>query len=215
MALAITAGLALLYLAVPRTVSGIITAGSFRTLQDIEMGGAINEEALVALVESRRQAAGWVESGRHWSDLALAEFMLADKDGTGGDRDRILLASDSLAFALALSPADPHAWTRRAYAEMLLNGPSGVAASALVMSVLTARYEPDLMFVRLELCLLSWSHFSVGDRSFVLDQIRLAWRQSPDRLLNLAANTGRLDVVRDAFAGYTGELASMERRLAR
>lgn len=215
MAIAFAASLALLYLAVPRTVAGFITAPSYRTLQDIQKGGAIDDAALVSLVESRRRAAGWVESGRYWSDLAMAEFLLADTGGASGDRNRIMLASYSLEAALALSPADPHGWTRRAYAELLLNGPSEVTASALVMSVLTARYEPDLMFVRLELCLLSWPHFSLEDRELVEDQISLAWRQSPDRVLDLAAVVGGLSVVRGALAGSPDSLAEMERRLER
>lgn len=213
MALAFAAGLGLIYLAVPRTVAGFITRPGFQTLRDIQMGGEIDEEALVALVESRRRAAGWVESGGLWSDLAVAQFMLAENGDAGGDRERIRQASDALEISLALAPANPHGWTRRAYAEYLLNGASEITASALVMSVLTARYEPDLMFVRLELCLLSWPHFSAGDREIVLDQMRLAWRQSPERSLSLAEATGRLAVMRDALADSPESLAEMEMRL--
>ena len=98
MAIAFAAGLGLLYLAVPRTVAGFITQSGYRTLQNIQMGGAIDEEALVALVESRRRAAGWVESGRLWSDLAVAEFMLADSGGASGDRERIRLGGMVLGY---------------------------------------------------------------------------------------------------------------------
>ncbi len=216
MALAFFASLALLYLAVPRTVAGFIMQPGNRVLNDIQEGGAIDEQALVALVESRRRAAEWIDSGRLWSDLAVAQFMLAETGVPSGDTDldRIQQASDSLEVALALAPANPHAWTRRAYAELLLNGPSEAAAPALVMAMLTARYEPDLLFVRLELGLVLWPQFSVEDRELVLDQIRFAWRKSPERLLNLAAGTGRVGIVRSAFAGDPETLAAMEQWLA-
>lgn len=217
MALAFLASLALLYLAVPRAVAGFIMLPGNQVLNDIQEGGAIDEQALVALVESRRRAAGWIDSGRLWSDLAVAQFMLAEtgvpSDDT--DLDRIQQASESLEIALALAPANPHAWTRRAYAELLLNGPSEAAASALVMAMLTARYEPDLLFVRLELGLVLWQQFAVEDRELVLDQIRFAWRKSPERLLNLAAGTGRTAIVLGAFAGAPETLAEVGRRLAR
>ncbi len=217
MVLAFLAGLALLYLAVPRAVAGFIMLPGNQVLNDIQDGGAIDEQALVALVESRRRAAGWIDSGRLWSDLAVAQFMLAEtgvpSDNT--DLDHIQQASESLEIALALAPANPHAWTRRAYAELLLNGPSEAAASALVMAMLTARYEPDLLFVRLELGLVLWPRFAVEDRELVLDQIRFAWRKSPERLLDLAAGTGRTAIVLGAFAGAPETLAEVGRRLAR
>lgn len=217
MALAFLASLALLYLAVPRAVAGFIMLPGNQVLNDIQKGGAIDEQALVALVESRRRAAGWIDSGRLWSDVAVAQFMLAEtgvpSDDT--DLDRIQQASESLEIALALAPANPHAWTRRAYAELLLNGPSEAAASALVMAMLTARYEPDLLFVRLELGLVLWPRFAVEDRELVLDQIRFAWRKSPERLLNLAAGTGRIAIVLGAFADAPETLAEVGQRLAR
>ncbi len=216
MALAFVAGLALLYLAVPRTVAGFIMQPGNRVLNDIQAGGEIDEQALVALVESRRRAAGWIDSGRLWSDLAVAQFMLAETgDPSGGtDFDRVRQASESLEIALALAPANPYAWTRRAYAELLVTGPSEAAASALVMSILTARYEPDLLFVRLKLGLVLWPHFAAEDQELVLDQIRFAWRKSPERLLTLAAGTERVGVVRSAFAGAPETLAEVEQRLA-
>lgn len=217
MALALAVGLTLLYLAVPRAVAGFIMQPGNRVLNDIQEGGAIDEQALVALVESRRRAAGWIDSGRLWSDLAVAQFMLAETGvpSGGADFDRIRQASESLEIALALAPANPHAWTRRAYAELLLGGPSEAAASALVMAMLTARYEPDLLFVRLQLGLVLWPRFTVEDRELVLDQIRIAWRKSPERLVNIAADTGRIAIVRGAFAGAPETLAAVERQLGR
>lgn len=216
MAVAAIAGLTLLYLVVPRTIGAFLALPGNHILQSVRHGEAVDDQALEALAASRRRAAGWMESGRLWSDLALAEFLLADRGDAGGgvNLDRVRQASESLHVALGLAPANPHAWTRRAYAEMLLNGPSEAAASALAMSMLTGRYEPDLMFARLELCLAAWRHFSDEDRELVLDQTRLAWRKSPGRLVDLAAEAGRMGIVRAALAAGPADLAELKRRLA-
>lgn len=209
------AGMALLYLAVPRTIGAFQMLPGNRTILEIARGGDASRESLEVLAASRRRAADWLDSGRLWSDLAAAELLIAESGDAGADRDSIRRAAAALRTSLRLAPASPHAWTRLAYAEMLLHdGPTDAAASALAMSMLTGRYEPDLMFARLELGFLAWPNFAIADRELVLDQVALAWRKSPKRLLDAALATDGTGILRGAFAGDPAILADLERRLA-
>lgn len=68
----------LLYLAIPRTVSAFLALPERQLLVDIRAGREIETRALEVLVNSRRRASGWVDSGRIWSDLALAHLLMAE-----------------------------------------------------------------------------------------------------------------------------------------
>lgn len=209
------ASLLLLYLAIPRTVSAFLSLPERPYSTDVYAGGEIEAQALEALVNSRHQASNWVNSGRTWSDLAMAHLLMAEV-GELSSKDRLShlrQAEGFLEASLRLAPANPHDWTRRAYVGMLLQGPTQSGASALVMSMLTARYEPDLMFARLRLCFKSWRYFSPADQNLVLDQVRLAWRQSPDRVLDITRHNAWIDILRAAFAHNPDYLADLKQRL--
>jgi hypothetical protein len=121
----------------------------------------------------------------------------------------------SLKTGLAMAPANPFAWTRLAYAQSLMLGPSPSVASALRMAMLTARYEPRLLFIRLELCFRSWSFFRTDDHELVFQQVRLAWRKSRKRLVDLAVKTGQVNVVRAALLRSRKDLSAFEKRLGK
>lgn len=213
--LAVTLGALVLYLGLPRTIAAFALLPGNQTLSLIQKGETVEPEKLEALAASRRRALAWVDSGRMWSDLALAQLLLAGPRDHGGKpgQGRLDQALASLALALRAAPANPHAWTRLAYADLLARGPSRSVASALAMSILTARYEPDLMFARLELSLGAWRYFPLQDRDLVLGQVRLAWRRSPERLVGLAKRTGEIAAIRAALAAAPADLAAFERRL--
>lgn len=213
--LAIILGAVVLYLGLPRTIAAFALLPGNQTLRLIQNGEAAKREKLEALAASRRRALAWVDSGRMWSDLALAQLLLAEPRNGGGKPRQELVdqALTSLDLALRAAPANPHAWTRRAYADLLTRGPSRSVSAALAMSILTARYEPDLMFPRLELSLGAWPYFPLHDRDLVLGQVRLAWRRSPVRLADIAQRTGQVAVIRAALAATPADLAAFERRL--
>ena len=209
------AAAAILYLGIPRTIAAFIMLPDDRTLRNIRAGEAVEPQRLEWFVTSRRRALAWIESGRVRNDLGLAELLLAlpAEPEAEPDQERIGRASGAFHDGLSSAPASPHAWTRLAYAEMLAAGPSSSVASALTMSMLTARYEPDLLFARLELCLINWSYFSRSDRDQVLDQVRIAWRQAPDRLVKVAIGSNGLGAVRAALARTPKDLSEFEQRL--
>lgn len=206
----------LLYLAVPRTVAAFLALPERHLLADIRGGGDADKEALQALIDSRRRASEWSKPALYSSELALAHLFMAEAAGpTPASRaGHLTLAQMYLEASLRQAPANPHDWTRLAYVQMLTRGPSTQSADALAMSILTARYEPDLMFARLQLSLICWKFFAFPDQDIVRDQVRLAWQEAPDRLLKLVRREEWVDILRSAFAGNPDFLADLERRLA-
>ncbi len=94
----------------------------------------------------------------------------------------------------------------------MAGGPSPELAKPLEMALVTARYTPRLLFVRLDLCLVAWPYFGSDAREMVFEQVRIAWRRSPDRLVELALVMELLDVVRTALLISPLELEAFETR---
>jgi len=143
--------------------------------------------------------------------------VLAKASGKDGayDQTELARAIESLRAGLARAPARPYAWTRLALAELEAGGPSPELAKPLEMALITARYDPHLLFVRLDLCLVAWPYFGSDAREMVFEQVRIAWRRSSDRLVELALIMELLDVVRTALLDSPLELEAFEKALQR
>ena len=155
-------GTVLLVGGVPRTIAALATLPGGPVLHEIQSLRPAGRDDLEILIASQRRGLRFGESGRKWTDLGLAQLLLAREQGVSGGItvEMVSPAIASLKTGLALAPANPFAWTRLAYAQSLITGPSRSVASSLRMALLTARYEPRLLFIRLELCLRSWSFFN-------------------------------------------------------
>ena len=175
----------------------------------------MERDSLDVLITAQRRGLLFGETGRKWTDLGLAQLLLAREQGVqdGIGKETVSQAVASLKTGLALAPANPFAWTRLAYAQTLMTGPSPSVASALRMAMLTARYEPRLLFIRLELSLRSWSYFRPEDRALVYQQVRFAWSKEPKRLVEMAVGTGRVNVVRAALLRSRKDISAFEKRL--
>ncbi len=208
-------GVALLVGAVPRTIAALAMLPGAPVLREIQNLRPVERDSLDILIASQRRGLRFGESGRKWTDLGLAQLLLAREQGVQEaiGKETVSRAVATLKAGLALAPANPFAWTRLAYAQSLLTGPSPSVASALRMALLTARYEPRLLFIRLELCLQSWSYFKTGDRELIFQQVRLAWSKNPERLVDLAVRTGGVNVVRAALLRSRKDLSAFEKRL--
>ncbi len=213
--LALVAGAVLLVTALPRTIAALTMLPGDPVLREIQNLRPVGRDSLDILIAAQRRGLLYGESGRKWTDLGLAQLLLAGEPGQQGgvEKDLVSRAIASLKTGLALAPANPFAWTRLAVAHSLMTGPSPSVVSALRMAMLTARYEPRLLFIRLDLCLQSWSYFRAADHELVFQQIRLAWRKNPDRLVDLAVETGQVNVVRAALLRSHQDLLAFERRL--
>ena len=208
-------GTVLLVGGVPRTIAALATLPGGPVLHEIQSLRPAGRDDLEILIASQRRGLRFGASGRKWTDLGLAQLLLAREQGVSGGItvEMVSPAIASLKTGLALAPANPFAWTRLAYAQSLITGPSRSVASSLRMALLTARYEPRLLFIRLELCLRSWSFFKSDGHELVFQQVRLAWRKNGKRLVDLAVETGQVNVVRAALLGSRKDLSSLEKRL--
>ncbi len=207
----------LLYLGAPRTIAAFVSLPGDYWLEQIQIRESVSARDLEILIVSRERALAWVEAGRVQTDLAFAQLVLAEVSGEDGAYDRAGMARaiGSLRAGLAKAPARPYAWTRLALAELEAAGrPSPALAKPLEMALITARYTPRLLFVRLHLCLIAWPYFDSDAREMVFQQVRIAWRMSPERLVDLALME-RLDVVRKALLISPLELEAFEQHLQR
>lgn len=207
----------LLYLGAPRAIAAFVRLPGDYLLERIQNRESVSARNLETLIISRKRALAWVEAGRVQTDLALAQLVLAHASGEDGAYDPagVARAIESLRAGLARAPARPYAWTRLALAELAAGGPSPEVAKPLEMALITARYTPRLLFVRLEFCLIAWPYFDSDTRDLVFQQVRIAWHRSPDRLVDLALRMERLDVVRTALLISPLELEAFEKRLQR
>ncbi len=203
--------------AVPRTIAALAMLPGGPVLSEIQNLRLVGRDDLEILIASQRRGLRFGESGRRWTDFGLAQLLLARQQGVPGEI-KIEMVSQAIAYlktGLALAPANPFAWTRLAYAQSLMMGLSPSVASALRMAMLTARYEPRLLFIRLELCFQSWFYFKPEDRELVFQQVRLAWRKNGKRLVDMAVKTGQVNVVRAALLRSRKDLSAFEKRLGK
>jgi tetratricopeptide (TPR) repeat protein len=209
--------IALLAWGLPRTISAFVMAPSAPVLRKLQNLQVVETEALETLVASQQRGLTWSSRGRTLTDLGLAQLLIADRLGEDAPekRQRIEEAIAALKSGLALAPANPYAWTRLAYATFQLRGWTPEALSALRLAFATAPYDPRLLLSRLRLSFLAWPHLRREDRELVLQQVRYAWRRDPDELTQLAADFGRINVVRAALLRDPDDLAAFEERLGK
>jgi hypothetical protein len=191
----------MLLLAVPRTIGALVTSPTSATLSDIQDQKAVDAQALRAFITAQERSIAWSPSGRLWTDLGLAELLIAEGLPANDPSAATALqkATQSIKQGLALAPANPYAWARLAYAEALTAGWSPLALSALRMALVTAPYEPRLLWSRLRLAFIAWPHMPADDRDLVFQQIRFAWNRSRQDLMILAAELDQVELVRAAL----------------
>ena len=129
----------LIALAAPRLLASVSVLPSAPTLNRLQSLQPVETAALRRLVRNQRRALVWQAGGRTWTDLGLAQLLLAERLA---DTDpRASSASprrkQALTEGLSVAPANPFAWSRLAYAEAMLAGWSERAVSALRMAFIT------------------------------------------------------------------------------
>jgi hypothetical protein len=211
-AVSLALGGLLLFLSAPRIVAEFLKLPGNRVLAMLQKGTTPSERDLAIFITSRERSLTWADSGRSRTDLALAQLLLAERE-TGGARSDELVeqAAQSMRAGLSLAPANPYAWTRMSFAALSAGVSSERVAPLVEMSIRTGPSEPDLIFTRLGLCLVEWPYFGPSSHPLLEEQVRLAWRQSPDRLAILARAAGRADTVRSALP--QSERAEFDRHL--
>lgn len=206
----------LLALAVPRLFADFTLLASARTLNGIQSLRPIETADLGRLIRNQRRALVWRPSGRTWTDLGLAQLLIAERLPREDPkwREQFEAANRALIEGLSLVPANPFAWSRLAYAEAILSGWSPPATAALRMAFITSPHEPRLIWPRLRLSFSAWPNIPLEDQDLVLQQVRQAWVVGPDALAAVAVQLDKADVVRAALGGNPADLREFERLLA-
>ncbi len=202
-------------MAVPRLFAALTLLPSSSTLDRLQELQPVNTAMMERLIRNQRRALAWQSSGRTWTDLGLAQLLVAER--LPGDdpraKERFGAARQALVEGLSAAPANPFAWSRLAYAQAVLDGWTPEAAAALRMAFITGPYEPRLLWPRLRLSLSAWPHIPLDDHELVLHQIREAWAADPEALTALVAQTGQVDIAKLAFSGSPADLRAFEARL--
>lgn len=199
---ALVAGLALVALAVLRVVAAFADLPARPVIAEAHSGAELDPRYGEIAAESRSAALGWVEDGRGWADLGLLHFIEARRIGLATDEGRARLEQSLAAHrrAVSLSPAQAYAWARLAYIELLRNGPSPRMAPLLEQAIVSAPFDRQLAFRRLDLCFLVWRQLDPHLRGLAAQQVRFAAEISPVRLAALARKRYAIGAVRDALA---------------
>jgi hypothetical protein len=210
--LAFIIGSILLSLGVPRTLNAFLLLPSDRIMEKILNRDPVTLEELLLVIRSEKRSIFWSESERNWADLSLAQILLAEKIGLENEVSRKLLieAQTALKSGLVLAPPDPFAWSRLAYVENLISGPSPAVAEALTVAIKAGPFTPGLMLDRLKLCFIAWAQFASQDHELVFQQVRLAWEDDPQRVVTLAQHFHQIEVVRTALARLPVEKSRFE-----
>lgn len=205
------AGVALLYLGIPRFIAAVVTLPSGPILNKIQTNRDVDAEALDILVKSQKRGLQWNESARRWTDLGLAQIIIANDAGNKESRIALLgKAEGSLLKGLSMGPSNAFAWTRLAYIDMTRNGLSPTVTRKLRLAVTRAPYDRRLVFARLRLLFLSWTQIDETDRPMVLDQTRFAWNIDPGRLVSLANELGSIGLIRAALFANPDDIGKFE-----
>ena len=206
----------LIALAVPRLLASLSVLPSAPTLNRLQSLEPVEERHLERLVRNQRRALIWQAGGRTWTDLGLAQLLLAERLGDADPRSQqsFAAAQRALIEGLSVAPANPFAWSRLAYAEAVLSGWSERAISALRMAFITGPYEPRLLWPRLRLALAAWPYIQPADHEMVLHQLRQAWAADPEALTALVIQQDRVEVARMALAGSSEDVRALETVLA-
>jgi hypothetical protein len=209
------AAILLLALGIPRTVGVILSARADPVLRKLQDHQPVQSDELMTLAGAQEAGRFWLADGRLRTDLGLAYLLLAEKlPRTDPNANAYLQrAIDALATGLARAPANPYAWARLAYAEALAKGWTRLAVSSLRMALITAPYEPRLLWSRLRMSLLAWPEMSSEDQELIFQQIRYAWQADPSELARLAVELKQVNLVRAALLLSPDESAAFEELL--
>ncbi len=214
----VVSGLVLLVLSAPRLVASVLLLPGDHVLTRIQkLAGSAPKEDLMTLVRSRKAALEWLDSGRIRTDLALAQILLAEAQGTVLRPAPNLAkgAARNLEIGLAKGPANTHAWARLALVRYRIDGATREVAKLVSMSALIGLNEPRLVFPRIGLSLVLWERFDKSERELVLRQVRYAWRIDPKRLVALARRSGQPLPIRVGLGRDRRELTKFERMYRR
>lgn len=203
-------------MAVPRLLAGwsrLVASAGISALYD---GRPLTAAGYRRTVEGLEDSLRLHRDPATLGDLGLA--YLSATQGWSGPIDvrfaRLLDAGrEALSAGLAMAPGEPNAWTHLAYGETLA-GHDRPAVSALGASFRFGPYVPELAPSRSELCLVHRSELPEWLAAACAEELILALRVAPDRVVASALANSAVEIVRAASRGDAELLTSFEAALA-
>ena len=211
-AAALVVGLAVVALALPRAVSGILVAAAEDVSSALGRGERPAQARLAVAAAAHRAALDWFDSPSIRTDLAAIELARASEPALPPRLRRAFLdaAITDYRGGLARGPARPYGWTQFAEAAFARDRMRARLDPLLDMSMATARREPPLVFRRIELGFRAGRILDAETRTAIRDQVRLAAAAAPRPLAEFARDAFALGWVRDALAADPSLLRRFE-----
>ncbi len=210
---ALTVGIILVVLALPRTAAGLAELHGTLTINELREGAPISDATIKSAMQSFDAANGWVDSAARWSAMArlhYARALLADPGSA--DREAGLRHSQEASRrAIALNPALPEPWLRLAQSEFALNRVSPQMIRALAMAYRTGRYNRFTVYAMSELAFVSWAKLDSETRKAAGEQFAFAVVQRTSRLVAISERLHASPIVRRALRHQPKLLAKFER----
>ena len=207
-------GLALLVLAVPRTIAAWSALGARPALDKLQMDKLPYDAELAVGVLALERSISWTPSGRRLTDLALLEAMQAERlPPSEPRRDELLARSERhLVDGLIADPADGFAWLRLAAVRELRGAQSRQIAVALAQSLDVAPNVQRLWIPRAGMMLHYWRTLAIDELFAMRSQLRTIWSVPRYRrpLMRVADMMVEAEVVRWALKGDTSAEAEYD-----
>ena len=170
-------GVALLWLAVPRTVAAWASIDAQPALEKLQSGKLPTDAELSLGTDGLRRAIGWVPSARRLTDLALLELEQALRLPADAPTRAALLAQAErdVVEGLVANPVNGFAWLRLAVLRELRAAPPRLIAAALVQSLDMAPNMRKLWLPRAAMFLSYWAFLNEDERPSMRAQLRTIW----------------------------------------
>jgi hypothetical protein len=169
-------GLLLVLMSIPRIISGAFILAYEPVIRLIQHNGQLPTDRLLAAQSAYESALAWQGGAEERSALASLRRRSGLALGADSAAGRAFLESARQAErdALATTPANPYLWAQLAQTERILDGPTPRFTAALMRSIVTGPFEPNLLTFRATLGLENWTALSTGEKKLVADQVRAA-----------------------------------------
>jgi hypothetical protein len=199
---ALAVGLALVALALPRTVAEVLANAGDDVPAALGRGERPSPERLSAAAARHRAALGWLDSPAIRTDLAAIELARAASPSLPPEARRAFLdaAIGDYRAGLARGPARPYSWAQLAEAAFACDGMHARLDPLVDMSLTAGRLEPPLVLRRVALGFRAGRILDAQTRQAIRGQVRVAAASSPWPLAEFARDRFALGWVRDILA---------------
>lgn len=209
---------AMIWLAVPRAVAGLILFSGQGTLTSLRLGEAVPAAARERLLAKQRSALAWSRSGAPLIDYGFTIMAAQARDAREGKKTAtkktIAAAERVLVAGLSRMPVSAEGWFMLAVIRRATPGNEASAASAIRMSVFTGPHVPVLAVTRLRTMFYLWPQFSGDERQLIYRQVRFAWAVAPEEVVEMAVDAVNDWPIRIALSLQPKELQRFETMLA-